>query len=242
MLLFFIIIAILILVKTPTFKGMIGELVVRFVIGETVEKEGKEKYVINNLLLQLDNGKTSQIDHVVINTYGVHVIETKNYAGRIYGNDSQHEWTQVLNYGKVKNHFYNPVKQNFTHIYAIRQLLPEETPIYSLIVFVKSNIEYIKSNFVCSPWSINKKMNKNSEVLLSLEEMKNIYDILIANNKSNEISNREHVKNIKDMKEDIENNICPRCKGKLIEKKGKYGKFLACSNYPDCKFTKQIDK
>ena len=26
----------------------------------------------------------------------------------------------------------------------------------------------------------------------------------------------------------------------LIERKGKYGKFIGCSNYPDCKFTQSI--
>lgn len=31
--------------------------------------------------------------------------------------------------------------------------------------------------------------------------------------------------------------ICPVCKGKLIEKKGRFGRFLACSNYPECKHT-----
>ena len=31
--------------------------------------------------------------------------------------------------------------------------------------------------------------------------------------------------------------ICPECKkGLLIEKKGKYGKFYGCTNYPDCKY------
>ncbi|WP_080957333.1 topoisomerase DNA-binding C4 zinc finger domain-containing protein [Brachyspira hyodysenteriae] len=30
--------------------------------------------------------------------------------------------------------------------------------------------------------------------------------------------------------------ICPRCKGKLILKEGKYGQFYGCSNYPNCKF------
>jgi len=30
---------------------------------------------------------------------------------------------------------------------------------------------------------------------------------------------------------------CPVCKGKLIEKKGRFGRFLACSNYPECKHT-----
>lgn len=31
--------------------------------------------------------------------------------------------------------------------------------------------------------------------------------------------------------------ICERCGGNLIEKRGRFGRFLACSNYPDCKFT-----
>ncbi len=38
-----------------------------------------------------------------------------------------------------------------------------------------------------------------------------------------------------------ENHTCPLCKaGKLSLKLGKYGSFLACSNYPDCKFTKKL--
>ena len=31
--------------------------------------------------------------------------------------------------------------------------------------------------------------------------------------------------------------VCPVCKGNLIEKKGRFGRFLACSNYPECKHT-----
>lgn len=34
--------------------------------------------------------------------------------------------------------------------------------------------------------------------------------------------------------------ICPWCGGDLVERNGRYGPFLACSNYPDCKFTKSI--
>jgi len=31
---------------------------------------------------------------------------------------------------------------------------------------------------------------------------------------------------------------CPECGGELAVKEGKYGKFISCSNYPQCKFTK----
>jgi len=38
----------------------------------------------------------------------------------------------------------------------------------------------------------------------------------------------------------IENEVrgvCPRCGGNLFEKRGKFGRFLACNNYPDCTYT-----
>ena len=37
-------------------------------------------------------------------------------------------------------------------------------------------------------------------------------------------------------------NNCPQCNGDLIEKKGKFGKFYGCSNYPKCKYTEDIKK
>ncbi len=36
--------------------------------------------------------------------------------------------------------------------------------------------------------------------------------------------------------------LCDRCGSKMVYKNGRYGKFLACPNYPECKCTKAIDK
>ncbi len=36
--------------------------------------------------------------------------------------------------------------------------------------------------------------------------------------------------------------LCPKCGSPLVIKKSKYGKFVACSNYPDCKYIKQEGK
>lgn len=35
---------------------------------------------------------------------------------------------------------------------------------------------------------------------------------------------------------------CPKCGGYLIEKKGKYSKFLGCTNYPTCNYMEKISK
>ncbi len=43
-------------------------------------------------------------------------------------------------------------------------------------------------------------------------------------------------------KEKQEINNCPKCDGQLIERKGKYGEFMGCSNYPKCKYTEKVKK
>jgi DNA topoisomerase-1 len=60
-------------------------------------------------------------------------------------------------------------------------------------------------------------------------------------------SNKPACKNKKNVKVDDDGTInvveaeakgtCERCEGNLIEKSGRFGRFLACSNYPECKFT-----
>lgn len=44
-------------------------------------------------------------------------------------------------------------------------------------------------------------------------------------------------KNIEHKENKIEQGFCPRCGGKLVYRKGKYGDFWGCSNYPKCRFT-----
>jgi len=42
--------------------------------------------------------------------------------------------------------------------------------------------------------------------------------------------------------EDEVKGICPECKGNLINRFSRFGKFIACSNFPKCKYTKSILK
>jgi len=40
--------------------------------------------------------------------------------------------------------------------------------------------------------------------------------------------------------EEVTDEICPRCGKPMVIKYGRYGKFIACSGYPDCKYTKSF--
>jgi DNA topoisomerase-1 len=40
-------------------------------------------------------------------------------------------------------------------------------------------------------------------------------------------------------KEEFVGRDCPKCGGSLVIKYGRWGKFIGCSNYPECKHTEQ---
>lgn len=217
--------------KRPTTRGKRGENKVKWVIGETIENE---QYVINDLIIT-NEGKTSQIDHIVINPRGVFVIETKNYSGDIYGNENQREWTQVLAYGNVKNKLYNPLKQNSTHVYCVKKIVGR-LPVHSLVVFVQNNTYHIEANNVIPLSSLRNALYQGENVL-TIKQMEMAYQALLSN--KTEISTQEHIQNIREHQRNLERGICPRCGGQLVLRNGKHGEFWGCSNYPKCKFIKK---
>ncbi len=218
----------------PSVKGKMGE----HKVAKLLKKLSKEnERVINNLTIEnKTSSHTHQIDHIFITNKGLFVIETKNYAGRVYGNDNQKEWTQVLNYGKVKNKFYSPVKQNETHIYAIKEILGNIS-ITNIVFFADKYSDYTDSSYVYTKKRFKKYYKSLKENIYTNEEIETMYNTLLENKSLTK--NKDHINNIKELKENINNNICPRCGSKLLERTGKYGKFLGCSNYPKCKFIKK---
>jgi len=221
--------------KSPKTKGAIGELRVKLNLGGDIPNE---KYVINDLLL-LHEGKSHQIDHLIISKTGIFVIETKNYSGLIYGDDKHIEWTQVLNYGKTKNKFYNPILQNKSKIYALSKIIGRKDCFISIIVFPKATIMTYFNERVGSISDMKKWIKQERvEIFTSLEVEKN-YKTLIDYKNNPQLTNKEHIGNIYKLQQNIENNICPRCGKILVLREGKYGSFYGCNGYPYCKFVKK---
>ncbi len=55
------------------------------------------------------------------------------------------------------------------------------------------------------------------------------------------VSVDESVAKVK-MEAEVTNRICPECGKPLVVKFGKFGKFLACSGFPDCKHTEGLEE
>lgn len=98
--------------------------------------------VIDDIYLPIYD-KTTQIDHILVGTFGILVVETKNLTGQVYGNGFDENWSQFI--GDKKHKFYNPIKQNQGHINAIRSIFQKENiykvNIESAVVFPAKKIE-----------------------------------------------------------------------------------------------------
>lgn len=215
-------------------KGKIGEQEVSRKLNPLIF--GKvEHRLINNLVIKDDNGKTHQIDHIEIRHNGIFCIETKNYIGWIFGTDNSQNWVQTLYTGE-KNYFYNPLKQNKSHIYYLSQKLDKKYKINSVVVMVNDNADKIECSNVVNLSDLKRYLSSFDDgTYYTTEEMDSIYQTIISINNT-DVSNKEHIDNIKKTKQDLNSGICPRCGGRLVERTGPYGKFIGCSNYPNCKF------
>ena len=95
---------------------------------------GRKGKTLKNIYIPKDDGTTTEIDLIYITQKGIFVLESKNYSGWIFGDENNQYWTASLPNGQ-KNRFYNPVMQNRTHIKWLRELIGEQVPLFSIVVF-----------------------------------------------------------------------------------------------------------
>ena len=175
-------------------KGKLGERSV----SKRLKRLDNNKYkVINDVILKTSRG-TSQIDHLVVSNYGIFVIETKNYQGWIVGSENTDNWQQII-YNK-KNFFRNPIKQNYSHIKAIEENLKLNNKIkyISIIVFMNGcDLKVNTTTPVLYEHDLLKQIYKYKKQLLSEEEVKNTYKMLLKANKNSMYMRWKHSINVK---------------------------------------------
>ncbi|HCT64757.1 MAG TPA: NERD nuclease [Lachnospiraceae bacterium] len=230
------IISTLLKVMAPKIKGWVGETAVASILASLPKEEYK---VLNNVMLQTNHG-TTQIDHVVISIYGIFVIETKNYKGLITGGENSEKWTKNM-YGK-KYPFRNPLKQNYGHVKALEELLelPESKFVPIIVFSVNATLKVKTDKLVVYTVKLKRAIQSFTEKLFEKSELDGIVEQITSSNIDSKETRKEHVTNIHNNiaadKQSIKQGLCPRCGGALVQRKGKYGTFLGCSNYPKCRY------
>lgn len=162
--------------RSSTFKGWLGEYKVKRWLAKALDAQ--HYHCAHNVTLQLADGSTTQIDHVVVSPYGIFVLETKHMQGWIFGSEKQPTWTQTI--FKHRSSFQNPLRQNWRHIKALEEVL--QVPLlhlHSVVVFTGdcSFKSVMPANVTigrcCIDW-----IQSQTDVVLELDEVVRLRDVL----------------------------------------------------------------
>ena len=232
-------------------KGSIGEYITKYYLNVTTDT-----LVLHDILIKNDEDMTSQIDLLIIGRTGIYVIEVKSYDNaKIYGNGKRSTWYYYLA-GK-KYDIYSPLKQNKNHIAYLKNFLADfgNIPYFSVLTVICDDfkIDDINDNpdnpdtFICSSLPAMSKglklLSKDKPEVLDDATRQKIFDYIQTNQQIGKDARLAHKEKVKEIKKEIdyvkEQNLCPYCKAPLVLRKGKYGEFYGCSNYPKCKYTRK---
>lgn len=216
--------------------GQFGEYSTEYAL--TNDNLDGELVVLKNVYVPTED-KTTEIDLLMIHEKGIFVFESKNYSGWIFGSADQLNWTQSLENG-MKNKFYNPIRQNRTHIKALAEFLGKPTSEFtSYIVFserctLKKVPDDTDDVVIVRRPNMLKKLRATLKVTLpkyTHDEIQIMAEKLKSLTNKSEAEKQQHVENLK--------TKCPFCGNELVLRKGKYGQFWGCSTYPKCRYTRQ---
>ncbi len=140
--------------------------------------------ILMNLQIPTGDGRTTEIDLLLIHETGLYVFEMKHYKGTIYGKTSDQKWTQYFRTAP-NSHFYNPILQNQYHIKALQKMFPD-IPIHSLIVFTSPECDL---RVECNELNVTVCQLGNLYIPLHLLETRNkLFDINRIDGVFNELS------------------------------------------------------
>ncbi len=104
--------------------GRYGELRATEIIKKCLDDDDR---LFTNITVFYD-GKETELDNVIVNKYGVFIIEVKNYNGSLVGREEDFEWTKYHTteagntYTKIVK---NPIKQVKRQVYILARNLEE---------------------------------------------------------------------------------------------------------------------
>ncbi|MCL2797461.1 MAG: NERD domain-containing protein [Firmicutes bacterium] len=153
----------------------------------------------NDLLLRSNDGRTFQLDHVVVSAFGVFVIETKNYSGVIEGYRNAEFLKQTK--GANSKLIYNPLKQNEGHIRALFETMGE-FPYFSIAAFSDyAELHVSDTNQVCNARDICKCIAEYTDTLIDKSDVEKIVDAIKAATLEGEEHRAAHIARVREIRE-----------------------------------------
>lgn len=249
-------------VSSPESKGKAGEASLR----RRLERVPGYKLFFQNCYLPSRNGKTTEIDLIMVHETGVYVFESKNYTGWIFGDAAHEQWLETFPGGREgpkRYPFLNPMIQNELHIQSLKRALRiDGVPYYSYIVFGDActlknpDLDSEKHHVLqmCDLLRVLRHEMQFAECQLTPQEIDTIGMLLAPYENTSEEQKQAHQQRIQwEYSEQFEQRnvkaygppVCPRCGASLVLRVAKTGpqagqQFWGCSHYPKCRFIRNL--
>ena len=185
--------------KLPQIKGRMGENLVIEGLGKHLDPN--EYSVINDVTLPLEDGGTTQVDHIVVSRFGIFVIETKNMSGWIFGNGKQAKWTQTIH--RSKHQFQNPLRQNYKHTKTLSDLLDLPHELFHSVVVFTRNAE-LKTKLPDNVGHLDEMMSYikafNEEIINYKLKVKVVKHVGLIKLKQNRNTNKKHIEYVEKLR------------------------------------------
>lgn len=180
--------------------GQRGEVLISILLTRYIYANHLHAYALENYRFKTSYG-SCEIDHVFICKKGVFVIEVKNWAGNVYGSLESTVWTHTFfKAGKIqKITGPNPVIQNRTHANQLAKLFNKDVPIYSLVVFIKTNVKPLRIPNVIGVNDFIPYLDRVQIIGKGLSDLDIdcLHQVLLAYRKIDNVSSEKHIENVK---------------------------------------------
>ena len=202
-----IIVIIVLILRSPAAKGRRSERAVARMLSASFASKGGR--LLKNVYVPKSSGGTSEVDVVCITTKGIIVVENKNYAGYIFGNESNKNWTVTLYAGRgalgrkrvEKHQFYNPVLQNRTHINTLKDFLNYNGRYISIVTFSNrgslKDVTVSRQNaIVCTHAELHRVLNDINDYypdVLNPEQIEAFYNRLVKKTNVSASEKQRHI-------------------------------------------------
>ncbi len=227
-----------------------------------------DMYVLRDVYVELD-GISAQIDYYVITSKLHFIIECKNLFGNITINNKG-DFVRTYTYGgkEIREGIESPITQNERHMLVLKKrrmlnagkikaaIIERNFPGFTKPLVVLANKKTILNDRY-APKNVKDKVIRADSLVKTIKKMCAASNMPKCNKKEMEEQAKyvlsihqdngtDYVKPFRELVEkqnsEAEQNICPRCGGKLVQRNGKRGTFIGCSNYPKCRYTENIQK
>ena len=135
----------------------------------------------------------------------------------------------VILYNDSRNKARKTTTNIFDYLNNHNDLIWKYARVSRLIKYEKYHLQSTKTNFTGA------KNKSRSVYCVPMDLYKDLKDI-------SQIINNDKVFNCQGYEFDYNEankKRCPKCDGQLQEKNGKYGRFIGCSNFPKCRYTRR---